>query len=118
MINKRLKHAAIIGLRDQTIWAKSTHFEITPEDISTLLESFDDFTTMLKTTLSISGVKYVTQGMFDNVLTLSNVYSASHIHIAKTGKTMLLGVSDEELTTQQASNIIEALANSLSSKGF
>ena len=111
-----MKHAAILGLQHGNIWAKSNKFDISDDEIKTLLANLDDLMVLNKTNLKISGDHYVTKDISHNVLSMAN--SDGVLHLAKTKKTLVVGVSDDQLTLQQAKSILNALVVGLSNRGF
>merc|ERR1712002_877318 len=57
LISKDLKGAAIAGL-DGNIWAKSEGFNITVDEIKTVLNNFDEPSKLASTGINVCGTKY------------------------------------------------------------
>merc|ERR1711917_201509 len=55
MISKNLKNAAIAGL-DGNIWAKSAEFKISPDEVKTILTSFEDKEKLASSGIHLAGV--------------------------------------------------------------
>ena len=111
-----MKHAAILGLQHGNIWAKSHKFDISDDEIKTLLANLDDLMVLNKTNIKISGDCYETKDISHNVLSMSSCQDV--LHLAKTKKTLVVGVSDDQLSLHQAKSILNALAVGLSNRGF
>merc|ERR1712072_808145 len=57
MVGKNLKESAIAGT-DGNIWAKSTEFDIKPEEVQKLLKNFDEPSDLAATGINLGGQKY------------------------------------------------------------
>merc|ERR1712002_200893 len=102
LISKDLKGAAIAGL-DGNIWAKSEGFNITVDEIKTVLNNFDE-----PSKLASSGIDEVLRGK----------QGKGGIHIMKTKQTLLIGIYNEPMQGPQAATITEGLGTYLKGCGY
>merc|ERR1711955_130900 len=96
LISKDLKGAAIAGL-DGNIWAKSEGFNITVDEIKTVLNNFDEPSKLASTGINVCGTKYFYLSGNDEVLR---------------------GIYNEPMQGPQAATITEGLGTYLKGCGY
>merc|ERR1712168_9979 len=115
LMSKDLKSAAIAGL-DGNIWAKSEGFNITVDEIKTVLKNFDEPSTLASTGINVCGTKYLYLSGNDEVL--RGKQGKGGIHIMKTNQTLLIGIYNEPMQGPQAATITEGLGTYLKGCGY
>merc|ERR1712002_1205313 len=104
LISKDLKGAAIAGL-DGNIWAKSEGFNITVDEIKTVLNNFGEPSKLASTGINVCGTKYFYLSGNDEVL--RGKQGKGGIHIMKTKQTLLIGIYNEPMLNLQLNSFQE-----------
>merc|ERR1712186_281858 len=105
MVGKNLKEAAIAGT-DGNIWAKSTEFDIKPEEVQKLLKNFDEPSDLAATGINLGGQKYFYLSGDERVL--RGKLGKGGVHVMRTKQTLLVGVYDDPMQPAQAATITES----------
>ena len=115
MIEKKLKQAAIAGL-DGSIWAKSNDFNISPEEVKKVLNSYTDTSVMASSGINLAGQKYFFLSATDDVV--RGKQGKGGVHIMKTNQAVLVAVYDDPMLAPEAATVTETLGNYLKGCGY
>merc|ERR1712198_67458 len=115
LMSKNLINAAIAGL-DGNIWAKSENFNITPEEVKTLLANYEDQGKLASSGINLGGQKYFYLSGTDEVL--RGKQGKGGVHIMKTTQTVLVGVYGDPMQGPEAATITEGLGTYLKNCGY
>ncbi|KAI5071342.1 hypothetical protein GOP47_0013593 [Adiantum capillus-veneris] len=112
-----LTSAAIIGV-EGTLWASSEKFpEILPEEITTIVNAFNDSSDIAQRGLFIGGAKYfVLQG--EQGVVIRGKKGAGGVTIKKTNLALVIGIYDEPVTPPECNTIVEKLGDYLLDQGY
>nr|AGT28477.1 profilin [Pseudodiaptomus annandalei] len=113
MIQKQMSKAAIAG-QDGSIWAKSNGFNLTPDEVKKILDSYNDPSILASGGINIEGRKYFFLSGTDDVI--RGKQGKGGVHLVKTTQTLLIGIYEEPMAPAQAATITESLGEYL--KGF
>ncbi|XP_076933016.1 profilin-2-like [Bidens hawaiensis] len=112
-----LTSAAIIG-HDGTVWAQSSTFpQVKPEEITAIINDFNEPGSLAPTGLHLGGTKYmVIQGEAGAVI--RGKKGAGGVTVKKTGMSIIIGIYDEPMAPGQCNMIVERLGDYLIDQGF
>ncbi|SZF00514.1 unnamed protein product [Blumeria hordei] len=109
---------AIFGFDDLGMWASSTGFNITPEEIKVIHDALNsaNLEKLQSEGIFIAGVKYV----FSNkgVRSLYARKGTEGVVIVNTAKTILIAHHNDTMIAGNCSTVIEGLADYLGSSGY
>ncbi|KAM0683597.1 profilin [Mitosporidium daphniae] len=111
----KLSQAAILG-HDGAIWASSPNFELSSEEISSLIEAFRDASKARERGLYIAGVRNIILRADSRSIYGKN--GASGALFVKTGQTIIVATYGSEHIPGNATAVVEQLADYLISAGF
>ncbi|XP_052733709.1 profilin-1-like isoform X2 [Vigna angularis] len=105
---KHLTHAAIIG-HDGSVWAQSSSFpQLKPEEVSGIMNDFNEPGTLAPTGLYLGGTKYmVIQGEPGSVI--RGKKGPGGATVKKTNMALIIGIYDEPMTPGQCNMTVERL---------
>ncbi|KAM3347358.1 hypothetical protein ACQJBY_021362 [Aegilops geniculata] len=114
---QRLTAAAILG-HDGAVWAQSEPFpEIKPEEITAVINDFDEPGSLAPTGLFLGGTKYmVIQGEPGAVI--RGKKGSGGVTIKKTSLAIIIGIYEEPMTPGQCNMVVERLGDYLLEQGF
>ncbi|KAF7021390.1 hypothetical protein CFC21_034357 [Triticum aestivum] len=114
---QRLTAAAILG-HDGAVWAQSEPFpEVKPEEITAVLNDFDEPGSLAPTGLFLGGTKYmVIQGEPGAVI--RGKKGSGGVTIKKTSLAIIIGIYEEPMTPGQCNMVVERLGDYLLEQGF
>ncbi|KAE8770622.1 Profilin [Hordeum vulgare] len=114
---QRLAAAAILG-HDGAVWAQSEPFpEVKPEEITAVINDFDEPGSLAPTGLFLGGTKYmVIQGEPGAVI--RGKKGSGGVTIKKTSLAIIIGIYEEPMTPGQCNMVVERLGDYLLEQGF
>ncbi|KAK9149370.1 hypothetical protein Scep_008127 [Stephania cephalantha] len=119
-----LTSAAIIG-HDGSVWAQSETFpQFKPEEITAIMNDFNEPGTLAPTGLFLGGTKYmVIQGEPGAVIRGKKVMislnaGSGGVCVKKTSQALIIGVYDEPMAPGQCNMIVEKLGDYLIDQGL
>ncbi|KAM3328601.1 hypothetical protein ACQJBY_026003 [Aegilops geniculata] len=114
---QRLTAAAILG-HDGAVWAQSDPFpEVKPEEITAVINDFDEPGSLAPTGLFLGGTKYmVIQGEPGAVI--RGKKGSGGVTIKKTSLAIIIGIYEEPMTPGQCNMVVERLGDYLLEQGF
>lgn len=112
---KMVKHAVICG-HDGSIWATSAGFQVTPEELKTLISKYSNTDTLAASGVVIAGTKYMFLSQTDKVVRAKK--GTSGVHCIKTTQTYIVCVYEEPIVPEQAASVTEKLGDYLIQVGF
>lgn len=112
---KMVKHAVICG-HDGSIWATSAGFQVTPEELKTLISKYDNTDTLASSGVVIAGTKYMFLSRSDKVVRAKK--GTSGVHCIKTTQTYIVCVYEDPIVPEQAASVTEKLGDYLIQVGF
>ncbi|KAF7035352.1 hypothetical protein CFC21_046244 [Triticum aestivum] len=114
---QRLTAAAILG-HDGAVWAQSEPFpEVKPEEITAVINDFDEPGSLAPTGLFLGGTKYmVIQGEPGAVI--RGKKGSGGVTIKKTSLAIIIGIYEEPMTPGQCNMVVERLGDYLLEQGF
>ncbi|KAJ9551153.1 hypothetical protein OSB04_015198 [Centaurea solstitialis] len=115
-----LSAAAIIG-HDGSVWAQSATFpQVKPEEITGIMNDFDNPGSLAPTGLFLGGIKYmVIQGEGGVVIRgKKTMQGPGGVTIKKTGMSLVVGIYDEPMTPGQCNLVVERLGDYLVEQGL
>ncbi|XP_047059042.1 profilin [Lolium rigidum] len=114
---QRLTAAAILG-HDGSVWAQSDAFpQVKPEEITGIMNDFDEPGSLAPTGLYIGGAKYmVIQGEPGAII--RGKKGAGGATIKKTNLSLVIGLYEEPMTHGQCNIVVERLADYLLEQSF
>ncbi|KAM0878074.1 hypothetical protein ACQ4PT_035098 [Festuca glaucescens] len=114
---QRLTAAAILG-HDGSVWAQSDAFpQVKPEEITGIMNDFDEPGYLAPTGLYLGGVKYmVIQGEPGAVI--RGKKGAGGATIKKTNLSLIIGLYEEPMTPGQCNIVVERLGDYLLEMSF
>eukprot|EP00088_Acartia_fossae_P028207 TRINITY_DN28_c0_g1_i1.p1 TRINITY_DN28_c0_g1~~TRINITY_DN28_c0_g1_i1.p1 ORF type:complete len:126 (+),score=44.68 TRINITY_DN28_c0_g1_i1:67-444(+) len=115
MIDKKLKKAAIAGM-DGSIWAKSNDFNLTSDEVKTLLGNYNDMEKLASSGINLGGQKYLY--LSGNEEVVRGKQGKGGVHIMKTNMAVLVGVYDDPMQPPEAATITEGLGSYLKGCGY
>ena len=115
LVGKDLKNAVIAG-HDGNVWAKSQDFNVTPNEIQTLLSNYSNQESLASSGISLGGQKYFYLSGDDEVI--RGKQGKGGVHCVKTNQTLLVGIYDSPMEPAQAATITEKLGEYLKGVGY
>jgi len=112
---KCISKAAIHG-HDGGKWATSGGFTVSADEAKKLIAGFKDPSGLRANGITVHGIKYLTLKTDDR--SIYGKKGATGIICVKTGKSVLIGVYDENTQPGQAANVVEKLADYLIEQGY
>ncbi|OAY53847.1 profilin-1 [Manihot esculenta] len=115
--SNHLTAAAIIG-QDGSVWAQSSSFpQFKPEEITGIMNDFNEPGTLAPTGLYLGGTKYmVIQGEPGAVI--RGKKGPGGVTVKKTNLALIIGIYDEPMTPGQCNMIVERLGDYLIDQGL
>lgn len=112
-----LTAAAILG-HDGAVWAQSEPFpQIKPEEITGVINDFEEPGTLAPTGLYLGGEKYmVIQGEPGSVI--RGKKGTGGVTIKKTNMSIIIGIYEEPMTPGQCNIVVERLGDYLLEQGY
>jgi len=115
MSTKMVTHAVICG-HDGNIWAQSTGFSVTVEELKGLISKFGNTDSMAQSGIKVAGTKYMYLSSTDKVIRAKK--GTSGVHVIKTTQTYIVCVYKEPIVPEQAASVTEKLGEYLIQVGF
>jgi profilin len=115
MSTKMVTHAVICG-HDGNIWAQSTGFSVTVEELKGLISKFGNTDSMAQSGIKVAGTKYMYLSSTDKVIRAKK--GTSGVHVIKTTQTYIVCVYQEPIVPEQAASVTEKLGEYLIQVGF
>jgi len=112
---KMVTHAVICG-HDGNIWATSSDFSVTPDELKTLIAKYNNVEAMAASGIMIAGIKYMYLSSNDKVIRAKK--GMNGVHTIKTTQTYIICVYTEPIVPEQAANVTEKLGDYLIQVGF
>lgn len=106
----------ICDINDQTIWASSDGFSLSPEELKAIAESFKDASKVQEAGIKINGEKYMYVRSDDDSLTAKKGKEGVVAH--KTEKAIVVAHHDSETQTTNAFSTVAELADYLKGVGY
>ncbi|KAF7813891.1 profilin-1 [Senna tora] len=112
-----LTSAAILG-QDGSVWAQSSTFpQIKPEEVTAIMNDFNEPGSLAPTGLYIGGTKYmVIQG--ESGAVIRGKKGPGGVTVKKTNMALIIGIYDEPMTPGQCNMIVERLGDYLIDQSF
>ena len=114
---QKIKHAIICG-HDGTIWASSTGFPVTADELKSLVSKYEDVGSMSSNGLRLARQKYVFLSNDPEKGVIRGKLEASGIHCIKTKQTYIICLYEEPAKPQEAATVTERLGEYLISVGY
>ncbi|PVU96519.1 hypothetical protein BB561_001123 [Smittium simulii] len=115
LASQAISQAAIHGL-DGSLWATSTDFKMSPEEIKVLISSFSDPSNIRSSGLYANGQKYFALNCNDR--SIYGKKESSGIICVKSKSCVIIGAYNEMIQPGQATIVVEKLADYLISCGY
>lgn len=119
LATKMVKHAVICG-HDGNVWATSTEFKPTPEELRNIIGKFDSESQLAASGITIAGLKYMylSREVERPLKVVRAKKGTSGVHVIKTGQTYIMCVYDDPIVPEQAALVTEKLGDYLLGVGF
>jgi profilin len=115
LATKTVTAAAIAG-HDGNLWATSTGFPATTEEVRKVLGSMGDTQGLAMAGVTVGGVRYMYLSGDDKVIRARK--KTSGLHVMKTVQAVIIAVYDEPIVPEQCANTTEKLGDYLISVGY
>jgi len=115
LATKTVTAAAIAG-HDGNLWATSTGFPATAEEVRKVLGSMGDTQGLAMAGVTIGGVRYMYLSGDEKVIRARK--KTAGLHIMKTVQAVIIAVYDEPIVPEQCANTTEKLGDYLISVGY
>ncbi|EFJ14815.1 hypothetical protein SELMODRAFT_148414 [Selaginella moellendorffii] len=114
---RTLSSAAILG-HDGSVWAQSPNFPaVKPEEITNVMNAFDDSSQLAQNGLYLSGSKYmVIQG--EAGVVIRGKKGSAGVTIKKTSSALVIGLYDEPVAPGECNVVVERLADYLIEQNY
>lgn len=112
---KQVTHAVICG-HDGSIWASSSGFQVTADELKTLISKYANTETLASSGVTIAGTKYMFLSRSDKVVRAKK--GTSGVHCIKTGQTYIVCVYQDPIVPEQAASVTEKLGDYLIQVGY
>ena len=114
---QKIRHAIICG-HDGTMWASSTGFSVTADELKSLVSKYEDVGTMSTNGLRLAGKKYMYLSNDPEKGVIRGKLGTSGIHCMKTKQTYIICLYDEASKPEEAATVTERLGEYLISVGY
>jgi len=116
---KMIKHAVICG-HDGNIWAQSSDFKVSPEELRALAGKFDKVDQLAGSGLTLAGIKYmyISSDMERPLKVVRGKKLADGVHCIKTAQTFIICIYEKPVMPEQAASVTEKLGDYLMGVGF
>ncbi|XP_065199650.1 profilin [Planococcus citri] len=107
--------AAIAGL-DGNVWAKSEGFNVTGEELTRLVQGFENVDTLTSGGVTLAGSRYIYLSGTDKVIRAK--LGKVGVHCVKTQQAVVISLYEDPIQPQQAASVVEKLGDYLVSCGY
>lgn len=107
--------AAIAGL-DGNVWARSEGFNVTPEELTRLVQGFENVDTLTSGGVTLAGSRYIYLSGTDKVIRAK--LGKVGVHCVKTQQAVVISLYEDPIQPQQAASVVEKLGDYLVSCGY
>merc|ERR1719481_187043 len=114
---RKIKHAVICG-HDGTMWASSSGFPVTADELKILVNQYEDVNQMSMNGLRLAGKKYMFLSNDPDKGVVRGKLKESGIHCIKTKQTYIICLYDETAKPQEVAGVTEKLGEYLVSVGY
>lgn len=107
--------AAIVG-HDGSLWAKSNGFEVTKDELTKLVQGFDNAELLASSGVTLAGQRYIYLSGSDRIIRAK--LGRNGVHCMKTTQAVIVAIYDDPVQPQQAASIVEKLGDYLMTCGY
>lgn len=107
--------AAIAGL-DGNVWARSEGFNVTGEELTRLVQGFENVDTLTSGGVTLAGNRYIYLSGTDKVIRAK--LGKVGVHCVKTQQAVVISLYEDPIQPQQAASVVEKLGDYLVSCGY
>ncbi|KAK6623179.1 hypothetical protein RUM43_009031 [Polyplax serrata] len=115
LASKCVSKAAIVG-HDGNVWAKSDGFELSKDELTKLVQSFDKQDILTSNGVTLAGKRYIYLSGTDRVIRAK--LGKVGVHCMKTMQAVVVSLYEDPIQPQQAASVVEKLGDYLVSCGF
>ena len=105
-----IKYAAIIGT-DGSLWAKSSDFNLSSTEITTLAKNYSNTAHFQSNGITLNNTRFIFLSATDRVLRAKK--NKEGLHCIKNKTCIIIGVYEEPITAPQAATVVEKLGEYL-----
>jgi len=116
LVNTKMVTHAVIAGHDGNIWATSANFNITPDEIRTLIAKYNNTDQLAQSGITVAGTKYMYLSSTDKVIRAKK--GTSGVHAIKTNQTYIVCTYENPIVPEQAASVTEKLGDYLIQVGF
>ena len=117
LASQQVSSAAIAGL-DGNIWAKSSGFNCSPDEVKRILGSWDNKNGMGMNGVTVNGMKYMYLNGGGDERRVRGKKGSAGVHIFKTTQAVILATYSEPIVPEQCATTTEKLGEYLISVGY
>lgn len=110
-----VREAAICGL-DGNIWARSSNFPVTKEEVTALLNGMKDSSQFYTNGVHVAGTRYIYLSGSDILVRARK--GQDGLHCTKTSQAVIIAVYGEPVKAEQAASVVESLGDYLTKCGY
>ncbi|XP_023175125.1 profilin [Drosophila hydei] len=107
---------ACIAGHDGNIWAQSSGFEVTKEELAKLISGFDQQDLLTSNGVTLAGQRYIYLSGTDRVVRAK--LGRSGVHCMKTTQAVIVSIYEDPVQPQQAASVVEKLGDYLITCGY
>ena len=115
--SQKVKHAVICG-HDGTMWASSSGFPVTTDELKALVSKYEDVSELAANGLKVGSKKYMYLSSDPQRGIVRGRLGSSGIHCIKTKQTYIIGIYEEPIRHEHAANVVERLGEYLLGVGY
>ncbi|EEB11988.1 Profilin, putative [Pediculus humanus corporis] len=115
LASKCVTKAAIVG-HDGNVWAKSEGFELSKDELTKLVQSFDKQDILTSTGVTLAGTRYIYLSGTDRVIRAK--LGKVGVHCMKTTQAVVVSLYEDPIQPQQAASVVEKLGDYLVGCGY
>jgi len=114
---QKVKHAVICG-HDGTMWASSSGFPVTADELKALVSKYEDVSELSTGGLKVGSKKYMYLSSDPEKGVVRGKLGTSGIHCIKTKQTYIICIYEEPIKHEQAAIVVETLGDYLVGVGY